>query len=99
MSGGGVNYKDIAKEFTDDSISSQIIRYALLEPIRIISGIEEASDWADGIGYDAIAMDIVDLEKTGILDPAKVSREIFKNAMSVATILINTNTVVYENSK
>lgn len=94
--GGGVTYKDIAKHFTDDSVSSQIIRYALLEPIRIISGIEEASDWADGIGYDAISLDICDLGKSGILDPAKVARESFKNALSVATILLNTNTVVYE---
>jgi len=99
VTGGGVTYKDIAKEFTDDSVSSQIIRYALLEPIRIISGIEEASEWADGIGYDSIAMDVCDLSKSGILDPTKVARETLKNAMSVATILINTNTVVYESAK
>jgi chaperonin GroEL len=99
VAGGGVTYKDIAKEFTDGSISSQIIRHALLEPINTISDYEGAEDLADGIGYDAIVMDIVDMEKSGILDPAKVAREAFKNAMSVATILINTNTVVYESAK
>ena len=99
VTGGGVTYKDIAREFTDGSISSQIIRHALLEPINTISDYEGAEDLADGIGYDAIAMDIVDLEKSGILDPAKVAREAFKNAISVATILINTNTVVYESAK
>lgn len=95
LPGGGVAFKDLAKKL-GDSVADQIIKEAILEPINIISDYDNYLEWADGVGYDSLKSDVVDMWKSGILDPAKVARESFKNALSVATILLNTNTVVYE---
>ena len=45
-------------------------------------------------GFDVIKKQTVDMYKAGIIDPAKVTTTAFKNALSVAEIVLQTNCIV-----
>jgi len=45
-------------------------------------------------GFDVIEKQTVDMYKSGIIDPAKVTTTAFKNALSVAEIVLQTNCIV-----
>ena len=45
-------------------------------------------------GFDVIGKQTVDMYKAGIIDPAKVTTTAFKNALSVAEIVLQTNCIV-----
>ena len=45
-------------------------------------------------GYDARTGKYVDMVKTGIVDPAKVTRTAIQNAASIAGMLLTTETLV-----
>ena len=49
---------------------------------------------AAGIGFDANKMEWVDMIKSGIIDPAKVTRSALQNAASIASLLLTTECVV-----
>jgi len=46
------------------------------------------------IGYDASKGEYVDMIKSGIIDPAKVSRSALQNAASVAGLMLTTDLMV-----
>ncbi len=46
------------------------------------------------MGFDAFKEEYVDMIKSGILDPAKVTRSALQNATSVASTLLTTESVV-----
>jgi len=50
----------------------------------------------DNYGYDADAEKFCNLVKSGIIDPVKVTRVALESAVSIATLLITTDTVVFE---
>ena len=62
-----------------------------LEGAVIISKVREQEP---GIGFDAYNEEYVDMVKSGILDPAKVTRSALQNATSVASTLLTTESVV-----
>ena len=62
-----------------------------LEGSVIVSKVAEAKD---GIGFDALNEEYVDMVKAGIVDPAKVTRSALQNATSVASTLLTTESVV-----
>ena len=87
----------------DEKTGANIILKALKAPLNIIAenaGVEgsvvinkvEESD--DGIGYDALHDEYVDMVKSGIVDPAKVTRSALQNATSVASSLLTTEAAV-----
>ena len=47
-----------------------------------------------GTGFDALTETYVDMIKSGIIDPAKVTRSALQNATSVASTLLTTESVV-----
>lgn len=47
-----------------------------------------------GTGYDALREEYVDMVASGIMDPAKVTRSALQNAVSVASTLLTTESVV-----
>ena len=47
-----------------------------------------------GQGFDAYNEEYVDMVKSGILDPVKVTRSALQNACSVASTLLTTESVV-----
>lgn len=68
-----------------------IVANAGLEGAVIINKIREEKE---GIGFDALKEEYVDMVEAGILDPAKVTRSALQNATSVASTLLTTESVV-----
>ena len=48
----------------------------------------------DDFGFDAASEDYVNLIKSGIIDPTKVTRLALENAASIASLLLTTEAVV-----
>ena len=61
-----------------------------LEGSVIINKVRESEI---GMGFDALNEEYVDMVKSGILDPAKVTRSALQNATSVASTLLTTESV------
>jgi chaperonin GroEL len=47
-----------------------------------------------GIGVNVVSMAMADMMDIGIIDPTKVTKEAVRNAVSVATTLLSTDTVI-----
>src|SRR5690606_31082512 len=87
----------------DQRLGLQIVRRALEEPLRVIASNAgyEASVVANKVksdtgnmGFDAKNGDYVDMVKTGIIDPAKVTRSAIQHAASIAGLLLTTEATV-----
>ena len=83
----------------DESTGAAIVLKALESPLRQIvdnAGLEGAvivnqiKDKAEGIGFDVITEDFVDMVDAGIIDPTKVARSALQNATSVAAAFLTT---------
>ena len=108
--GGGTAYiSTIAavEKLTDNNADVQvginIVRRALEEPLRQIATnaglegsviIEKVRNSEVGIGFDAYNETYVDMVKTGIVDPTKVTRSALQNAASVSATFLTTEGVV-----
>jgi len=103
VAGGGVALiraipaLDELKLSGDEATGVEIVRRALSAPCRQIaenagvSGalvVRKVSQGKGGFGYNAMTLEYVDLLKTGIVDPAKVTRSALVNAASVASLLL-----------
>jgi len=87
----------------DEKTGAQIVQKALEAPLYYIAenaGLEGAvivnkvKEADKGVGFDAYNEKYVDMVKSGILDPAKVTRTALQNATSVASTLLTTESVV-----
>jgi chaperonin GroEL len=106
VAGGGIALLNSVKVLEnlkvdgDEKVGILILKNALESPFRQImsnAGKEAASfirDMVDGKGYDARNDKIVDMIKSGIIDPVKVTRTALENAASVAMLLLTTEAVV-----
>src|SRR5438876_4153173 len=110
--GGGVALSrcvsalDKLKVEGDEQIGVNIVKRALVEPLRQIaenSGEEGAivlgkvNDSKDNnFGYNALTGDYEDLVKAGVLDPTKVVRIALQNAGSIASLMLTTEALVAE---
>jgi len=87
----------------DEKTGVNIILKALEAPLFTIASnagqegsviVNKVRESAEGIGYDALKDDYVNMVEAGILDPAKVTRSALQNATSVASTLLTTESVV-----
>lgn len=95
---------EVAKSLEgDERTGANIICEALEAPLRAIvenAGLEGAviinkvKEQADGIGFDAVSETYVDMMKSGIIDPVKVTKSALLNAVSVASTLLTTEVAV-----
>jgi chaperonin GroEL len=46
------------------------------------------------LGYDVLAEDFVDMVKSGIIDPAKVTKGALENAASIAAMILTTEALI-----
>ena len=95
--------KEVEKLHGDEKIGGRIILRALEEPVRQIAtnaGLEPAvimekvKNSEKGIGFDAATEEYVDMKKAGIVDPTKVSRSALQNAVSIASMILTTESLV-----
>ncbi|KKJ96999.1 chaperonin GroEL [Micromonospora sp. HK10] len=89
----------------DEKVGVSIVRKALVEPLRwiaqnaghdgyVVVQKVAAKEWGNGL--DAATGEYVDLVKSGILDPVKVTRNAVTNAASIAGLLLTTESLVVE---
>ncbi len=87
----------------DEKIGIDILARALVSPCRQIadnSGVDGDVVVAEILagnckkGYNASTGEYIDMVKTGIIDPAKVTRTALQNAASVAGLLLTTDLMV-----
>jgi chaperonin GroEL len=101
----------ILKKFSDslsaeERVGAEILFRALEAPARQIANnagvrgeviVEKVKETADyNFGYDAMTDRYVDMMKEGIVDPAKVTRSALQNAVSVAGLLLTTETLIVD---
>ena len=71
--------------------AKQIARNCGLEPAVIV---EKVKSEKEGIGFDAATESYVDMKKSGIVDPTKVTRSALQNAASIASMVLTTESLV-----
>jgi len=88
----------------DQQIGVEIIKRSLEEPIRqivnnaglegsvIVEKVKHSKDAA--YGFDADKEEYVDMLKSGIIDPTKVTRYALQNAASVAALMLTTSVMI-----
>ena len=93
------------KEQGDVQVGVNIVKRALEEPSRQIianAGIESAvilkelKEKGGNIGFNAATEKIEDLLKSGIIDPAKVTKSALQNASSIASLMLTTEAIISE---
>jgi chaperonin GroEL len=110
VSGGGVALIDVIKSLEsvvtsneEEKIGLNILRRTLEEPLRQIAQnagmdgsvvIENVRRKEKGIGYDASTGEYVDMIKSGIIDPVKVTRAALENAASAAAMVLTTEVAI-----
>jgi chaperonin GroEL len=110
--GGGValsrcvNALDKLKLEGDEQIGVNIVKRALVEPLRqiaenageegaiVLGKVNDSKD--NNFGYNALTGDYEDLVKAGVLDPTKVVRTALQNAGSIASLMLTTEALVSE---
>ncbi len=109
VAGGGTTFIDIlpalekVKLEGDAKVGVEIVRRAIEEPVRQIANnagqegsvvVEAVKKAGKGFGFNALNNEIVDMIKSGIVDPAKVTRSALQNAASIAAMILTTETLV-----
>lgn len=111
VAGGGTTLLDIQDKLDtieaegDVKTGVNLVRHAIEAPVRQIAdnaGLEGAivaekvKEAGDGIGYNAAEDKYEDMLKSGIVDPAKVTRSALQNAASIAALVLTTEAIVGE---
>ena len=96
--------KDLKGSNTDEKAGINVVRKALLEPLAQIAKnagheptlvAQQTLDTAMfETGFNAASGEFENLIEAGIIDPAKVTKEALKNAASIATLLLTTESVI-----
>jgi chaperonin GroEL len=89
----------------DEATGVAIIRKAAAEPLRWIAEnageegyvvVDKVRQLPVGSGFDAATGEYGDLLAKGIIDPVKVTRSALRNAASIASMVLTTETLVVE---
>ena len=89
----------------DEKVGYRILVDALHIPLKQIADnagekgdvvVEEVKKLPETEGFDALTNTYVDMFEAGIVDPAKVTRSVLENAVSVASMLLTTEAAVVE---
>ncbi len=87
----------------DAKTGVKIILKALEEPVKQIAKnaglegsviVDKIKGSEAGVGFNALIEEYVDMIKSGIVDPAKVTRSALQNAASVASMVLTTESIV-----
>jgi len=107
--GGGVVLLNAIKAIdlkgltADELTGAKIVQKALETPIKLLAEnagedgsvvIANVKKQSNGIGFNVLTGEYIDMIKAGIIDPAKVARTALQNAVSVATMILTTECLV-----
>ena len=105
--GGGVTLVNLANTLKGTDDGTRIVKNALKAPFRhicknaglnaeaLLAEVEKAKS---GYGVNVMTPEkgLVDLKKSGVIDPAKVTKEAVKNAISIAATTITMGALICE---
>ncbi len=105
--GGGVTPINLASKITGDSAGTEIMRNALLMPFKqlatnaglnaeaLLAQVQEAKP---GYGVDVANYQgkLIDLKKAGVVDPAMVTYQAIRNAVSIASTAMTMGALVVD---
>ncbi|QJS98438.1 chaperonin GroEL [Dolosigranulum pigrum] len=109
VAGGGTAYINILDQLRDieaegdEKTGVNIVVRALEEPVRQIaknSGqdgsviVERLKQVDEGVGFDAVTGEMVNMVEAGIIDPTRVTRSALQNAASVSALLLTSEAAV-----
>ena len=110
VAGGGVALLQASKKAFeglklsgDEATGAKIVEYAIEAPLKQIAInagleggviVEKVRHLDAGMGLNAATGQYVDMIKTGIIDPAKVTRSALQNAASIAALFLTTEAVI-----
>ncbi len=89
----------------DEAVGAAIVRKAAAEPLRWIAenaglqgyvAVAKVQDLEPGQGLNAATGEYEDLVKAGVIDPVKVTRSALRNAASIASMVLTTDTLVVD---
>lgn len=89
----------------DERTGFEIVVKSFEAPVRQIADnaglpgevvVERVKEQKEGIGFNAITFEYVDMAKAGIIDPAKVERCAIQNAASIAAMFLTTEALVVD---
>jgi chaperonin GroEL len=89
----------------DEATGAKIVKESLTDPARLIAEnagyegavvVERIRSEGEHRGFNAATGEYVDMFKTGIIDPAKVTRSALQNAASIAALVLTTESAVVE---
>ena len=107
VAGGGVTLVNLANQLTDDNAGTKIVKNALKTPLlhilenaglnsqALLATVENAKP-GQGINVMEPEKGLQDLKKTGVIDPARVTREAVQNAISIAATAITMGALIVE---
>ncbi|MFM7948774.1 MAG: chaperonin GroEL [Actinomycetales bacterium] len=110
VAGGGVALLQASKKAFeklklsgDESTGAKIVEFAIEAPLKQIAVnagleggvvVEKVRNLKAGEGLNAATGEYVDMIKSGIIDPAKVTRSALQNAASIAALFLTTEAVI-----
>jgi len=110
--GGGVAYiraldalTNVKGENEDQNIGIDIVKRAIEEPLRQIAKnagkegaviVQKVREGKNDFGYNARKDEFENLFEAGVIDPTKVTRIALENAASIASMLLTTETLMFE---
>lgn len=105
--GGGVTLVNLAEKLDDSDAGAKIVKNALKRPLvhilenaglnapALLAEVEKAKP-GQGINVMTPEKGLVDLKKSGVIDPARVTREAVQNAISIAATTITMGALICE---
>lgn len=100
VAGGGVTLVNLADKLNTDGADSEaagrsVVKAALMQPFKLITsnaGLNadallaqvQAAKPGQGVNVMKPSKDLVDLKKSGVIDPTRVTKEAVQNAVSIA---------------
>ncbi|MBK9772968.1 MAG: chaperonin GroEL [Candidatus Obscuribacter sp.] len=97
--------KEKEKLHGDERTGFEIVVKSFEAPVRQIADnaglpgevvVERVKEQKEGIGFNAMTFEYVDMAKAGIIDPAKVERCAIQNAASIAAMFLTTEALVVD---
>ena len=97
--GGGIALLNAATNITAKSIGETVLLEAIKAPFKTIlenAGLESdrKTPTRKGQGYNVVTGKMVNMIKSGIIDPLLVTKSALQNAASVATTILSTDCVI-----
>ncbi len=95
--GGGIALLNASQTIKPKSIGEEILLEAIKAPYKTIldnAGIKTDEVTGKGKGLNVVTGKVVNMVKSGIIDPLLVTKSALRNAASVATTILSTDCVI-----